>query len=300
MPVDHRQTAAETFLLDIAGVPAGTLAGFSGFDLEADVAEFRDGSDPGLVRKQVTAVRWTPARASVGIPTGKPLADWIEASVSQPGTRRDGELVVTDPNLKVRSRLVFSDAMLTGITVPRLDGSSREAGRFELTWESDRVTWTKDGGTTQRPPAPRQKTWLTSNFRLEIDGMPCDRVASIDSFSWTCSTTAVASGSGAGTTRVVGQVTVPDLTLTISNADLPAWSDAARSWFVDGQHGDGQERGGRILLLSADMATTLAEIKLGHVGFKRFVRRAPGASAEAAGRFLVELYVEMMTFAIAS
>ena len=99
-----------------------------------------------------------------------------------------------------------------------------------------------------------------------------------------------------GSGSLLGGLPKPDLTLTISDADLPAWSDAARAWFIDGQHGDTQERGGRIVLLAADIATTLAEIKLGHIGFRRFVRRAPGATAETAARFLVQLYVETMTF----
>jgi hypothetical protein len=28
------------------------------------------------------------------------------------------------------------------------------------------------------------KKWLCSNFKLEVDGLPCNRVAKIDSFNW--------------------------------------------------------------------------------------------------------------------
>ncbi len=35
-----------------------------------------------------------------------------------------------------------------------------------------------------------QKQWLTSNFKFVLDGMPTDRVSSIDSFTWKCSVAA--------------------------------------------------------------------------------------------------------------
>ena len=60
----------------------------------------------------------------------------------------------------------------------------------------------------------------------------------MDAFTWTCAAD--------------GTITVPDIRLAISRADLAAWDEAARRWFVDREYRDKHEMDGRITLLSAN------------------------------------------------
>ena len=55
---------------------------------------------------------------------------------------------------------------------------------------------------------------------------------------------------------------MPDLKLAISMADHQPWADAAKKWFVDGHHEEGDEMSGRIVFLGPDMKKELGEITL--------------------------------------
>src|SRR5262249_51490526 len=92
------------------------------------------------------------------------------------------------------------------------------------------------------------------------------------------------------------KVTVPDLKIAISMADYQAWADAAKKWFVDGEHLEGNEMTGRIVFLNPNMKDEIGEIELQNVGFKKFSKDDLEANSEKIARFNVELYVEKMLF----
>ncbi len=286
---------AERFALEIGGASAGLLTDVTGLALEADIVLIRDGGG-GADNKSVAAVRWSPARTGFGLPMGKPMADWIQASFEQGASKRDGVLSVLDANGKEQSRFEFSKALITEVTVPRLDGQSREPGHIDVTWAASNVAWTKGGGASVGSTSPRTKSWLTANFRVEIGNLPCKRVATVDAFTWRCEMVTMRDGNSGAEVLLPGKVTVPDLKLSIADADLPAWADAARAWFIDGQHAGGREMNGRIVFLSTDLQNELGEISLGKVGFKRFAERGTAGAAGHPGRFDVEFYVETMAF----
>ena len=148
---------------------------------------------------------------------------------------------------------------------------------------------------------PKQKAWLCSNFRVEIgDGkvLPCSRIASVDSFTWKCAIAADQIGIHREPTKHPAKVTVPDLKLSVSMADHQPWADAAKKWFVDGYHTEGEEMEGRIVFLDPNMKDELGEISLQNVGFKKFSKEDSEANSEKIARFTVELYVEKMVFKI--
>ena len=184
--------------------------------------------------------------------------------------------------------------------MPKLDGSSKDAAYFDITFEPERVRWAKGGGNDIRSKVgPKQKAWLCSNFRVEIGDLPCSRVASVDSFTWKCAIAADQIGIHREATKHPAKVTVPDLKLSISMADHQLWADAARAWFVDGMHEESNEMDGRIVYLGPDMKKELGEITLMNVGFKKFSKDDLEANSEKIARFSAELYVEKMAFKIA-
>ena len=142
---------------------------------------------------------------------------------------------------------------------------------------------------------------MCSNFRVELgDGklLPTSRVASVDSFTWKCAIASDHIGIHREPTKHPAKVTVPDLKLSISMADHQPWADAAKKWFVDGMHEEGDETGGSIVFLGPDMKKELGSITLERVGFKKFSKDDLEANSEKIARFSVELYVEKMEFKI--
>ncbi|HSD89668.1 MAG TPA: phage tail protein [Kofleriaceae bacterium] len=291
-----RSFTAGRFALDVGGYNVGFLKKFSGMAMEADIVANDLGPD-NVQKKHVSNIKWTAGKATVGIGMGKGMYDWIKQSFDKSYQPKNGWLVSGDFNYKAQTRLDFEDALITEVTVPKLDGSSKDAAYFDITFEPERVRWAKGGGEDIRSTiGPKQKAWLCSNFRVEIGDLPCSRVASVDSFTWKCAIAADQIGIHREPTKHPAKVTVPDLKLSISMADHQRWADAAKAWFVDGLHEEGNEMNGRIVFLGPDMKKELGEITLDRVGFKKFSKDDLEANSEKIARFSVELYVEKMAF----
>jgi hypothetical protein len=283
-------------MLEVGGWNVGYLKKFSGLAMEADIVSNDLGPD-NVQKKHVANIKWTPAKASVGIGMGKGMYDWIKAAFDKGYQTQSGRFTSADFNYIAQSHIEFQSALITSVTVPKLDGSSKDAAYFDVEFDAEQVRWQKgDGSSLQSKIGPKQKAWLCSNFRFELGGLPCDRVASIDSFTWKCAVAPDQIGIFREPTKHPAKVTVPDLKVSISMADYQPWADHAKAWFVDGNHLEGNEMTGRIVFLGPDMKEELGSIDLQNVGFKKFSEDDKEANSEKIARFNVELYVEKMTF----
>ncbi|CAN5257127.1 hypothetical protein BH11MYX1_BH11MYX1_31570 [soil metagenome] len=293
---DQRSHTAGRFSLDVDGYNVGFLKKFSGMAMEADIVANDLGPD-NVQKKHVSNIKWTPGKATVGIGMGKGMYDWIQAAFDKGYLTKNGAFTSADFNYKAKSRLDFMNALITSVTVPKLDGASKDAAYFDIEFEAEQVRWSKGGDEDIRGKiGPKQKAWLCSNFRVEIGGLPCSRVATVDSFTWKCSVSADQIGIFREPTKHPAKVTVPEIKLTISHADHDAWAQAAKKWFVDGHHLEQDEMTGRIVFLDPNMSDELGEIELQNVGFKKFSDEDSEANSEKIKRFSVELYVEKMKF----
>jgi len=299
MGVNERSYTGGRFALDIDGFNVGYMKKFSGLALEGDVVANDLGPD-NRQKKTVANWKWTPGKATIGIGMGKTMYDWIKAAFDKGYITKDGALTSADFNYKAQSVLDFKRALITEVTVPKLDGSSKDAAYFDIGFEAEEVRWLKGGGEDIRGKiGPKQKQWLCSNFRVEIGGLPCTRVATVDSFTWKCAVASDMCGIFVENSKHPAKVTVPDLKLGISMADHQAWADAAKKWFVDGiRKEDTDEMSGAITFLGPDMKTELGRIDLENIGFKKFSEEDREANSEKIARFNVELYVEKMTFGL--
>jgi hypothetical protein len=264
--------------------------------MEADIVANDLGPD-NVQKKHVANVKWTPGKATIGIGMGNECYQWIKAAFDKGYVTKSGSLTSADFNYKAMSVQTFQNGLITSLTVPKLDGSSKDAAYFDLEFEAEQVRWSKGGGEDIRGKVgPKQKAWLCSNFRLEMGGLPTERVASVDSFTWKCAVAADQLGIFREPTKHPAKVTVPDIKFAVSMADYQPWADAAKKWFVDGQHLEENEMQGRIVFLNPNMKDEIGEIELQNCGFKKFSKDDMEANSEKIARFNVELYVEKMTF----
>ena len=295
MPLIQNNHAGAHYALDVDGLPVESLRTLGGLDLQADIVDNQIG--PGLEpKKHVANVSWTPGRASIGMGMGQAMYAWIKNALDQGASRASGSLATGDLNFKQRSLLTFQDALLTAVTVPRLDASSKESGAFDVEFAPARVRLAAgDGSDIRHAHGGRQQPWVCSNFRFALGSLPCARVASIDSFTWRCAVADDATGIVNEPTQHPVKVTVPDLRISVSLADYDAWAQAAHAWFIDGRHLDSDEMEGVITLLTPDLQMPLGEIVLGNVGFKRFSQLPTADGSDALYRFTVDLYVERMS-----
>jgi hypothetical protein len=286
------------FVLDVEGYSVAFLKKFSGLSMQGDVVNNDLGPD-NVQKKHIANIKWTSGKASIGIGMGKGMYDWIRMSFDKAYMPKNGSFTAADFDYKAQARIDFESALITSVTVPTLDGSSKDAAYFDVEFEPEKVRWSKGGGEDIRSKlGPKQKAWLCSNFRFELGGLPTQRVAKIDSFTWKCSVTPDQIGIHREPTKHPAKVTVPDIKVSISYADHQAWADWAKKWFVDGHHLEGDELNGRIVFLGPDMTKELGEITLENVGLKSFSDDDMEANSEKIKRFTAELYVEKMKFGI--
>ena len=168
---------------------------------------------------------------------GTGMQGWIAETLDRGSAARGGSVGVAGPDGKAGFSVGFSGARLTSVTFPALDAASKEPATVAVEFVARQVTWGKGSGAAAEPDA-RSKEWLQSGFMVEIGDLPCRRVARVDAFTWNCAAD--------------GTVTVPDVRLVISRADLGLWEEAARRWFLDRDHRDKHEMNGRIALLAAE------------------------------------------------
>ncbi|HRO13046.1 hypothetical protein [Amaricoccus sp.] len=270
---------AEQFLLEVAGAPVGSLRSFRGLDVEAEIAT-RDLGPRSTPKKHVAAVRWTPAVATFGGGMGEGMQGWIAEALDRGAATRGGSVAVAGPGGAPAFSVGFSGARLAAVSFPALDAAAKEPAEMSVEFVARQVEWDQGGAAAAGPGAGAGAAWQRSSFRVEIGDLPCQRVIAVDGFTWTCAAD--------------GAITVPDVRLVVSRADLAPWEEAARRWFIDRDYRDRHEMNGTISLLAADGKSELARIELGHVGLKRFSHDEVGENG-----FAVVLYVERLGFKVA-
>ena len=295
---DQRSMTAGRFMLEIDNWNVGFLKKFSGLAMEADIVA-NDLGPANVQKKHVSNIKWTPGKATVGIGMGYGMYQWIQAAFDRNYLTKSGSLTAADFNHKAMSRVDFMQALVTGVTCPKLDGSSKDAAYFDIEFEAEQVRWSPgDGSDVKGKIGPIQKAWLCSNFKFDLGHLPTKRVATIDSWTWKCGVSPDQIGIVREPTKHPSKVTVPDLKLSISSADHEDWAQKAKAWFVDGHHEEGDELSGAITFLGPDMQQELGRVELLNVGFKKFSDEDMEANSEKIKRFNVELYVEHMKFHI--
>jgi hypothetical protein len=297
--MSRQQTSTSgRFSLEVNGGNAGFLKKFDGLQLEADIVS-NDLGPGNIPKKHVANIKWTPAKAAIGIGMGKEIYAIIQQAFKANQRPFDGALYIADFNYKLKSSLNFTGGIISSVTFPKLDGSSKDAAYFDLEWEAETVRWLKgDDSDIHDKFVSKPRAWLCSNFRFEMGGLPCNRVATIDSFTWKCAIAPDRIGMVREPTKHAGEVTVPDIKVEVSLADFDAWAEAAKKWFIDGAHEEKDEMSGAIIFLNPDMKTEIGRVTLKNCGFAKFTRGALEANSESVARFSCEFYVEDIEFAI--
>ncbi len=284
------------FQLDIGSYSVGYLKKFSGLAMEADIVANDLGPD-NWQKKHVSNFKWTGGKATVGMGMGKGMYTWIKQSFDKGYAKQDGQFIAADFDYKAQSVIEFYDALITGVTVPKLSGDSKDACYFDIEFEPERVKWSKGTGQVINGKiGTAQKQWTCNNFRIEVGKLTTTHVTSIDSFTWKCAIAADPQGHINEPQKVPAKVTIPDLKLAVSYLDHQEWAEKVRSWFIDGNRREEDEMDGAIVFLAPNLKDELGRIDLKHLGFKKFSDDDVEANSEKIKKFNVELYCESMVF----
>ena len=292
LAADSRTYVAGRFALELDGKPAGLIHSVEGGGGSVSLAEMPVGSS---IVKRFATPKYDDIAFEVGLDGSSPqLIDWLARFCNGQSPQKRGAILSTDYDLKVRQRNDFYDALITEVSFPALDASSKDAGYLALKITPYISSLKKGAGEVVKGnTATKQKPWISSNFRLAIDDLECKRVSKIDSF--TIKQGLIESvGESRDYSKQPGKIEYPNLILRIPQADMDSWLKWYESFIVQANSSD--TKNGTLTFLAPNLQTEIGHFNLKNVGLKRFTPYLPG-SGDSAASFEVELYVESMTLA---
>jgi hypothetical protein len=268
--------AARRYVLEIGSTFAGVLLAAEGGEAYADVISAA-GDATGVVQKHLGPVRYFDLTLVFDTGMTDAFFKLVRELLDRRVNRINGAVRVLDANGRERVRAEFTKALVTEFSLPALDAASRERGQMTLRLVPEKATWRKGSGLVVQIPVTPQKTWITSNFRLRIDGLDCTRVQHIERLTFL--------------RPAASPLSVPDLVVTLSDASAADWQSWHEDFVIGGNNGPAQEKSGTLELLTPDLASALMTLTFAGLGIHR-LQPVPAASSDAIARVLAWLYCE--------
>lgn len=285
------------FSLELDGSNVGFVNSIDGGHFKSDPVKWSVGRNflthyfPGKPKyEDVTVV--------MGMSTSEDFWDWIKASLDNDPIRKSGALVAYDLKGRERQRRTFSNALLTEIGFPALDGSSKSAATMTIKFSPETLTWDEPNtGNKLRPgwaknEIPKQKLWLASNFNFSLDKFQGDaslRHAKIEALTIKQAVLANPMGNQLETNKEPGRPELPMIQVSFPQADMEGWMDWYESAVVQGNYPD-ELTTGQLQFMASDGATELLTLDFDRVGLVSLELDKLEAHKEGIARCKATLY----------
>ena len=248
--------------------------------------------------KHTSTVDIDPLSIEFGLSGAQDVLKWIQDSWKREFTRCSGQVTHADFDYNSTFEHEFMNALITETTFPSLDGSSKEAAYLKIKLQPEHVKSRpvpSGGGKLKGSGGVKQKMWLPSSFRLNIDGIRCaQHVNKIESFTIKQGIKKQYIGTERYPQIEPTKIDFPNLSCTIALAfadELLKWYDSA---IVKGVEDSTAQKTGSIEFLSPDRKTVLFEVKLFEMGLASLQVMQSTANSDQIKRVKFELYVGRM------
>ncbi len=292
-----RPLAASRKILELEREIVGALPSAEGGGASAELATF---VDAGLVeRKDVVGIHYEPIVLQAGLGFAPEFYNWVSGFFTPDFKMQSGAVVSANFNYKEVARREFTNALITEVSFPTLDGSKKEPAYMEVKIQPESTQFKMGGGgTVTPPPLGKAKTWLSSNFRFELDGLEdaTKKVSKVEGF--TVKLVGLPTGEAAPQFTLEVYPQVPNIVITIPATDLEPFLDWFDAFVIEGNSGPEQEKTGSIICLAPNQKDELLRINLAHVGIVSIGESSAQGAKDSINRFEVELYVEEMKLLI--
>ena len=127
MPARRDPFKNYSFLVEIDGIASSAFKSVSGLAAEAEVIEYREGSDAvSSSRKLPGRVRYPNVRLSRGLTTSRDLWDWWQTVVDGTVERRNVAITLLDDSRTPVLRWLLREAWVAKFEGPEFDASKNE------------------------------------------------------------------------------------------------------------------------------------------------------------------------------
>jgi len=292
----RRPYVAGRFALELDGLHCGFLSAFEGGNITADVITEPMGPDL-IQRKHLAGLKVEPITVECGLDMAKPLYDWISAMLNGQTVRKNGAIIAMDFNYKEMSRRTFANALITEIEFPALDAASKETAWITITLTPESLRFDPPSMKQAPPPVTKQKLWLPSNFRLNIQGLEpaTAKVNKIEALVIKQKVTGEALGERRDIQKGPSPLEYPNLVITLPESQAGLFYKWHEDFVLKGNNGQDREKPGILELLSPDLKGVLASLQFQNLGIFRIAREPVQAGADAISRVKAEMYCEKIT-----
>ena len=246
--------------------------------------------------KHTSTVEIEPFTIDFGLSGANDVLKWIQQSWRKDWSRRNGQITHANFDLYKTFEHEFFDALITETTFPVLDGASKDAAYIKIKLQPERVVSKKSvGQRISGQMGAKQKLWMCSGFRLNIDGLQeVQYTNKIDSFTIKQGIKQLYTGADRFPQIEPTKIEFPSLsgTIALTYADgLLKWYD---QYIVAGQRDPKAQKTGSLEFLSPDRKSVLFRINLYEVGLQNLSIQQSTANADQIKRVKYELYVGRM------
>lgn len=292
-----RSYVAGRFGLELDGVFCGLINAFEGGNYAADVITSVQGTDR-FPKKILGPVKVEPLTVETGFEMGKPWYDWINKTMNLEFVRKNVTIVEMDQGFKEMSRRSFSNAIISEVEFPALNGSAKTPVALTVSITAEQLKL--EAGTGKQVPASMakggQKAAMASNFRLNIQGLEqvTQRASRVDAFSFTQKIAAHTAGQSRMAQLSPTQPEFTNLAFSVGEANagpLYAWFDD----FVLKGGSNAKERPGILEYLGPDMKAPLATVQFSGLGIFKLATEGPSAGGDQIRRAKAEMYCQRFT-----
>jgi hypothetical protein len=239
-----------------------------------------------------------PIQIEFGMSGAKWCLDLVDSFIHQRKHHRiGGEIYHADANMVVQYMSTFANAVITELTLPKLDAQGKESALCKVKLQPQDVTFKLgDGHKLKQDFLGRQKAWHTTNFKITLDNIgELPFVSAVESMTIKLGHKAMQLGDHFRPDIVPTRVEMPKLSITqplLKSAALIKWyqqsvanqlesgtADASEAGTSKGK--SGYETSGSIAFYDATLTQVLYTVDLFGVGLEKF--SLPKSEANASG-----------------
>lgn len=289
------QSAAIRYALDLEGQIAGPVFSLESGFISGQVSEQNSPQSP-YPKKHLAIIVYEDIAIQCGNAMSPAFYSWIQQTLAGQAPQRSGGILTTNLANQIIDRKIFSGAVLTEVAFPALDRSANTPASLGIKMKPGQLSYQSGSGQIAFPPGVKPGAWLTSNFRITIDGLEqsCAHVIRVESLVWNQQISQMPIGARrSGLSTVAEKIHTPNLLLTLPQAQAGQFTQWFHQFVIQGKASDSEERSGTLEFLATDLQTILFTVNFGNLGIFR-MSPVPPSQNNPIPLVTVEMYCETM------
>jgi hypothetical protein len=237
-----------------------------------------------------------PFSFEFGLSGANQVLAWIRESWRKEPKPANGEIVHANFNMEPMFTHQFQGALITETTFPAFDGGSKDAAYIKVKCQPYATAISKGGGGKLRAThGQKQKLWMSSGFRLNIDGIDDMKYTNkIESFTIKQGVKKMYTGKFRHPELIPTKIEFPNISGTISLEYAQGLLDWYNKYVYKGASDRTAQKSGSLEFLSPNRADVLFRINLYELGLLNTSIVQSTANADQIKRVKFEMYVGRM------